>query len=113
MHVYRRVKPDVAYRVKGDPHAFIPVFDSTDHMTLACKHCKEIAEILMVERDDSYARTPTLYLYARCPKCDCQGYRKIYLEDMGKHWLRFPKITELLAQTAEEARAGIIKVTPT
>jgi len=106
--IYQKVKPDEAYLLKGDIHAFIPAFDSTDHLAFACKTCKEIAEVLLVKRDDSYAKTPTVYFYLRCPKCGSQGYRKIYLEDRGKHWLVIAKTVEVLAQTTYEARSGII-----
>ena len=108
--IYQKVKRDEAYRLKGDIHAFVPAFDSTDHLAFACKKCKEIAEILLVERNNAYAKTPTIYFYLRCPKCGSQGYRKIYLEDRGKHWLVIAKTVEVLAQTTHEARGGIIKV---
>lgn len=88
---------------------FIPVFDTTDHLHFACDRCREIAIMLQVKRDDSYANTPTIYFLMLCPKCGNCGIRKIYLEDAGKHYLSFPSDTELLAKTAEEAKAGIRK----
>jgi len=89
--------------------AFVPVFDSTDHFHFACQYCREIADILLVERDDSYAQTPTLYFHTECPKCKARGFRKIYLTDTGKHYMRLPIRTEMLATTPEEAQGGIIK----
>jgi hypothetical protein len=89
--------------------SFSPVFDTTDHFHFACDECKEIATILQVERNDSYANTPTIRLLMLCPKCEKCGLRKIYLEDAGKHFLSFPKFIELLAKKPKEANAGIIK----
>ena len=112
------MKPKVLYKKHGlkewdiyayKPEAlFIPVFDRSDHFHFACAKCREIVDVLMVERDDGYADTPTVYFYLRCPKCGSQGFRKIYLEDTGKHFLVFPKVVESLAKNPAEARPGIV-----
>ncbi|MCD6421799.1 hypothetical protein J7L13_00415 [bacterium] len=107
--VYVKPEEKNPYFVKGLPLPFIPVFDCTDHFHWACPKCKEIAKVLLVERNDSYANTPTIYFYLECPKCGGRGFRKIYLEDMGKHYLLFPETLIPLAKTEKEARSGIIK----
>ena len=82
---------------------FVPVHDGTDHFSFACSTCREIANILMVERSDCYAHTPTIYFWLYCPVCHRRGFRKIYLEDTDKHQLRFPVETKLLANMTEDA----------
>ena len=89
--------------------SFVPVFDQTDHFHFVCVKCHEVADVLWVERNDGYANTPTIYFILRCPKCGAQGFRKIYLEDSGKHFLMFPKVVELLAKNPAEAKPGIIR----
>jgi C4-type Zn-finger protein len=88
---------------------FMAVFDQTDHFHFACPHCKEVAEVVKVERDDRYAHTPTIYFYLHCLKCGARNFRKIYLEDSGKHFLYFPSTIQLLAKNPEECKSGIIK----
>lgn len=98
---------------KGEPvncrGYMTPVFDGTDHLHFACQRCKEIVDILEVKRSDSYAQSPTIYFLGRCPKCRQGAKRKIYLEDIGKHYLHFPTTAEPLRKTPEEGKGGIIK----
>jgi hypothetical protein len=88
---------------------FVPVFDSTDHLHFSCRKCREIAIMLRVWRGDSYANTPTIYFLMQCPKCTHVGWRKIYLEDEGKHFLTFPVVAKLMAKTSEDTKSGIVK----
>jgi len=113
------MKPKIVYRnpnSKEDPFSlltpqvsFVPVFDATDHFHFVCPKCREIADVLLVERDDSYAKTPTVYFHLRCPICGAKNFRKIYLEDTGKHGLLFPVEVKFLAETAKEMKPGIVK----
>jgi len=84
--------------VKGDMSNIVPVFDSTDHFAWACTKCKEIAQVKLVKRDDSYAQEPTLYFFLVCPKCETTTQKKIYLEDTDKSYLQMPTATELLGR---------------
>ena len=104
---YSEAKPFQGFYI-GDP-IFVPVFDLTDHFHFVCARCKEISQVLSVIRDDSYANTPTIYFWLKCPICGAVGARKIYLEDQGKHFLAFPRTVELLAKNPREARPGIRK----
>jgi hypothetical protein len=107
--VYRRPGIEEPYVNVKLESLFIPVFDQTDHFHFCCVKCKEIADVTLVERNDAYAKTPTIYFYLQCPKCGAANFRKIYLEDAGKHFLGFPTTIQLLAKNPEECKAGIIK----
>ena len=78
--IYSTIPRGFPYYIGGGGN-FIPVFDDTDHFHFACSRCREIACVVMVERRDYYANTPTIYFYLKCPKCGAEGQRKIYLED--------------------------------
>jgi len=87
--IYSTIPRGYPYYIRADGD-FIPVFDSTDHFHFACSRCKEIACVVMVRRHDSYADTPTIYFYLKCPKCGAEGQRKIYLENEKGMFLLFP-----------------------
>jgi hypothetical protein len=106
--IYSIIPQGQPYAIGGEGN-FTPVFDSTDHFHFACTKCKEIAEVIMVRRHDSYASTPSIYFYLRCPKCGHEGLRKIYLEDTDKHFLSFPTTYEHLAKDTTEAMPGIAR----
>ena len=106
--IYKKRGIKNPYKMEGNTPAFVPVFDDTDHFHFACAHCEDIAEVVLVERNDAYAHTPTIYFYLRCLKCGTATFRKIYLEDHGKHFLQIPTRLKTLAKTAAEAQPGII-----
>lgn len=95
---YPKEKKRVIYSTfaRGQPHAiggmavFTPIFDSTDHLQFACSKCAEVATVILVRRDDTYANEPTVYFHLRCAKCSAMGQRKIYLEDQRGKFMQIP-----------------------
>jgi len=75
---------------------FVPAFDDTDHFHWACEECEAIADVMHVERNDSYAGEPPLYFRLRCPQCGRTGQRKIYSADRDPHFMQIPAETRVL-----------------
>ena len=85
--VYNVIEKESTF-FEGD--RFLPIWDSTDHLSFACQKCRSVADVLRIKFNKKYSRPPNprfaLFFYLGCPNCGRSGQRKIYLDLTLTRW---------------------------